>query len=104
MFLNLNLPCKVPPSEIDTDESMQQPIPYVPSTSSTTATNLETEESLEQRLQKAMSAAVVTNAIKLGLERTEVEQIVRSKLSKILTSSSGKAILDYVRASSSDCK
>ena len=102
LFPNMDLPSTASPSEIDTDESVQLQIPYAPSTSSITTANVETEENLEQRLHKAMSAAVVTNAIKLGLEQTKVEQVVRSKLSKNLHYSSVEAILDDVWALPSD--
>ena len=46
-----------------------------------------------------MFAAVVTDAIKLGLERTKVEQVLRSKN---LHYSSVEAILDNVKALPSD--
>ena len=101
LFPNLDIPNAPSSSEIETHEGEPMPyVPYVPSTS--TSTNVETEESLEQRVQKAMSAIEVKDAIRLGLEETRVEQVVRRKLEENLTYSSVEAILDDVMALPSD--
>ena len=101
LFPNMDLPGLASPSGVEADESEQLPASYVPSTSSSTS-NVEIEESMEQRLLRAMSANEVMDAIKLGLEQTKVERVVRKKLEKNSTYSSVEAIFDDVMALPSD--